>query len=119
MSATGSREGIMCVFDFTSKRARQGMKTICSLVSYAEKWVQVIPVNSPGVKLQLERKHVVLFVFVVPSWTGNNPPRRLHRKCHVRSQDQLTALFPVTRKSFHDILVLSSPNSGRKLLSVT
>ena len=40
------------------------MQMICNLVSYAEKWVQVIPVDSPRVKMQLERKHMVLFVFI-------------------------------------------------------
>lgn len=38
------------------------MQMICNLVSYAEKWVQVTPADSPGAKLQLERKHMVLFV---------------------------------------------------------
>lgn len=33
-----------------------------SLESYAEKWVQISPMDSPGVELQLERKHMVTFV---------------------------------------------------------
>lgn len=33
------------------------MQMICSLTSYAEKWVQVNLVVSPGAKLQPERKH--------------------------------------------------------------
>lgn len=61
------------------------MQTICNLVNYAEKRVQVMPVDSPGAKLQPERKHMVLFVFVASEqgWAGDNPPRRLHGKCCV------------------------------------
>ena len=47
MPEIGSREGIVRDFDFTSKKAGQRMQTICNLVSYAEKRVQVIPVDFP------------------------------------------------------------------------
>lgn len=75
------------------------MQMVCNLVSYAEKWVQVMPVDSPGVKLQLERKHVVLFVFVAsePGWAGDNPARRLHGKCHVRSPSPSSQRRPQLR----------------------
>lgn len=118
MPAIDSRKGIVCDFDFTSKKARLQMQTICNLVSYAEKRVQVIPVDSPGATLWLERKHVVLFVFVAcelgweqSSWEVT---WKMLRKV---PKSQLTALSPVTWKSFHNVLVLPSLDSGRKLLS--
>lgn len=57
MLAAGSREGIVCDFDFTSEKAGYQIQIICNLMSYAEKWVQVSLVDSPGAKLQLERKN--------------------------------------------------------------
>lgn len=50
MLAVGSREGIVCDFDFTSEKAGYQMQVICSLMSYTEKWVQVSLLDSPGMK---------------------------------------------------------------------
>lgn len=57
MLAVGSREGIVCDFDFASGKAGYQMQMICNFTSYAEKWVPVNLVDSLGVRLQLERKH--------------------------------------------------------------
>jgi len=72
---------------------------------------------SPRAKLQLERKHVVLFVFVSSElgWGQSSWEVTWKMSCKV-SKSQLTALPPVTWKSFHNVLVLYSFDSGRRLL---
>lgn len=98
-----------------SANAWQRMQTLFSLVNYAEKWVQVSPMDSPG-ELQLARKHVVVFVVLVSelSWEGGQSSQEAEWKIPCQIPVLLTVVWG---RAFTMLFVLFFPGSGRKLLS--
>lgn len=88
-------------------------------MSYAEKWVQVNLVNSPGVKLQLEKKHdsICVCCFWVVLGRGQSSKESEGKTPCKIPESQLTAPSLVKQNCWHNMLVCSW--LGRMLLLAT
>lgn len=70
-----------------SAKAWQRMQTLFNLVNYAEKWVQVSPwIPLGSCSLRGSTWWCLWCLFLSWAGKGDNPPRRLNGKYHVRSQ---------------------------------
>lgn len=88
-------------------------------MSYAEKWVQVNLVDSPGAKLQLERKHdsICACCFWAVLGRGQSPKESTGKTPWKIPKSQLTAPSPDTQKCCPNVLFCSW--LGRMLLLAT